>query len=162
MNMLDLRGTGRTTRMLQEAVESAKNGEKVLVVGGATHLLQYWIELLRRENPSIAMYRGDGIVMFNKGHIKFITIKDGETSLLGTLQNAGQEQGVGKVFVDHGVIETTLAPVLAMLHRWDKNENDTPGAGGPPVRPVLRGDAPGPVKKRSRKPRGKKRRNKSK
>lgn len=100
----DLRGTGRTTRLLAEATKLAEQGSAVYVVTATTqHARQ--LEVAAGEDAAKL-----GIKFESMGALSNL---DWETlTLRGAHQNC-------EVLVDHYAIECQFRSVLEMLHRFD-------------------------------------------
>ena len=104
-NDLELRRTGRTTRMLAEAKELAKSGRAVYIIA-ATQAHARDMEVMAGDEM-----RDLGIkieVPSSLGNFDWEQMR-----LWGSHPNC-------VVLVDHHVIESRYASLLRMLHRWDQ------------------------------------------
>ena len=107
-----LRRSGRTTRMLQEAIDYAKKGRAVYVIA-ATHnhaqnlerTLHYYFNIT--EDLGIKFETFDSLRTFDEQ--AFI--------LHGAHPNC-------VVLIDHYAIERKYYKILEMLHRYDKKEEE--------------------------------------
>lgn len=106
------RGTGRTTRMLNEAKELVDSGKNVCVVGlNLDHCQQLRRAYIESHGPF-----GDQLL--------FLPIESRQierSPAWGVLRVRGRD---ATVLIDHYAIESEFRHVLAMLHRWDK-QTDT-------------------------------------
>ena len=120
-NQDGLRRTGRTTRMLREAIKQANNGTWVAIFADndnqTKQLLIKAIELVENSDYEFDKVGGDKIY-----------IGDGSLSILHTerdaldwhtLRSPGMHSSC-KVFVDHYTIESRFSNIVKELHRWDK------------------------------------------
>lgn len=100
----NLRGTGRTARMLAEALRLNKAGRAVYVIVEGTHMAREFRRMLDKQSPGHA--------------VQFET----EASLPNFHWHTVQLRGAHAncvVLVDHWVIERRFRRVLAELHRFD-------------------------------------------
>jgi hypothetical protein len=109
------RNTGRTTRMLEAAIESAEGGEYVCVVGRdqqqAKHL-QLQVAGMTGTEPFATKVRvGDGTITFEA-----VTEKTWNWHLL---RHQGMFPTV-PVFLDHYALEGQFAHIIEAFHRWDE------------------------------------------
>jgi len=122
--MESLRNTGRTTRMLEEAISIAKSGGMVIVAAYTFHdcgrLYERCLELLdggitqvRKQPASIALEFGEGRINFSSCCSELFDWR--------TLAFAGLHQDT-KQFVDHAAIERKYAKAVEQLHRFDASE----------------------------------------
>src|SRR5690554_3869400 len=107
--MKSLRGTGRTTRMVQDAVEQARNGRAVYIICAdpyhkqeIDHIVNNFI-LSKTEKSNIKLETPESV-----GNFSFETM-----SLRGAHSNC-------RVFVDHYTIERRFRLMLEELHRYDQ------------------------------------------
>ena len=102
--METLRATGRTTRLLDDAIKQAEDGKAVYVVTSTMAHSKQLKETMgkdKAENLGIK-FETTTSVNFDWGHMR----------VLGSHPNC--------VFlVDHSAIEQTFSPMLEMLHRYD-------------------------------------------
>lgn len=106
-----LRATGRTTRMLQDAIEHAKDGLAVYVIAATrTHA-----QLLEKMLESIGGEEVTGL------GIKFETAQNLGNFDWRTMRLAGASPTC-VVLADHYAIEFAFARMLDMLHRYDLPE----------------------------------------
>jgi hypothetical protein len=111
MNQIDtLCRTGRTTRMLQEAIRLSNKGHAVYVVGADSRhakLLQIALDTL---SPPL-----DHGIKFEDAE-RFPSLDWNTMRMLRAHPNC-------RVLVDHWVIESRYAAMLEMLHRFDPTEH---------------------------------------
>lgn len=99
-----LEGTGRTTRMLKEAVALSREGKSVYIVAANTeHVRTLRIMLSREDSLYINIDTPEGL-----GNFEWESM---------TLRNAWPNC---VVLVDHYTIEYRFHAMLAMLHKYDK------------------------------------------
>jgi hypothetical protein len=104
--MEELRGTGRTTRMVEEAVNLASQGKSVLVVfEDHCHVKQF---LVVDHNGRCRHNRNIQVVLAKSQRFDAKTLR---------IVDAGVN---AMVLVDHHVIEKRLHGHLEMLHRFDR------------------------------------------
>lgn len=107
-----MRRTGRTTRMLEDAMAMARNGRAVYVIGATKH----HADMLRGVAGPAADQLG---IKFEAARESGLGNMDWETmSLQGAHPNCA-------VLVDHYAIESKFAAVLEMLHRYDAKPSVT-------------------------------------
>ena len=105
------RRSGRTTRMLTEALEAAMSGQAVYIIASHRHTQEYMRELLAEMSPASDF----GIKIEFPAPSNF----DWESlTLLGAHQNC-------RVLVDHLAIEVKYARILDMLHRHDAPDSQS-------------------------------------
>jgi hypothetical protein len=126
--------TGRTTRMLEEAIRHALQGKTVHVVAVSETRAEEYLHNTVRKIPED---RVDSCVGSPENWIR---IKGGEYLHFITKEEAGinwnslkepdEDQNV-IVLIDHFVIEIEFYPILAMLHRWDPRPEEGQEPRGP-------------------------------
>lgn len=105
LKVLDMKRTGRTTRMLKEAEAAALKGEAVYVVGATKQHTEDMKKIFGKQKAE-------------ELGIKFETFKTVDVNWIDrSLQNAHPNC---KVLVDHYAIESHFAPILEELHRYDE------------------------------------------
>lgn len=125
------RRSGRTTRMLQEAIDRAHAGAYVLVASAS---FQHEEQLVRQ----LLELLGKSPFTYNKAQRKFhvgeglIRLRSAKANNLGGAFNFDwfRQRFLGEpvstvTLVDHYAIETEFAAVLEMLHRWDAPKSTT-------------------------------------
>ena len=113
-----LRQTGRTTRMLEAALEAAKAGEHVVVVGSSyadarSFLQRCWV-LYPPAIPRSVSHE----LLVDGGSIRF-RISDNQQWNWETMKFHGTDR-YARVFIDHAAIEVAFDQILTEMHRWDK------------------------------------------
>lgn len=107
--------TGRTTRMLEAAIEKARGGEDVYVVGRnpeQAKYLQLQVAGMTGTEPFATRVRvGDG-------EITFETVTH-ESWNWHTLRHTGMFPTV-PVFLDHYALEGQFGHIIEAFHRWDE------------------------------------------
>ena len=106
--------TGRTTRMLQEAIDAAEQGQYVAVVSlhaDVERLLTQCATMCESERAgeTAKLYVGKGSITFESPNGSW----DWDT-----LRHRGMQPSV-PVHVDHHTIEVTFAGLLHELYRYD-------------------------------------------
>lgn len=102
--MKNLRATGRTTRMLEDAINQAKNGRAVYVIAANTNQMRSLEILGGKEARELG--------------VKFETVGTLGNFDWHTMRIAGAHKNC-LVIVDHYAIEHEFASILEMLHRYD-------------------------------------------
>ena len=99
-----MQGTGRTTRMLEEAIKQAKLGRAVYVVGASAAHARMLNDMCSAKSGALG--------------IKFET-----ASSLGNIDWENMRMTGAHpncvLLVDHFAIESKFSQILAMLHRFD-------------------------------------------
>ena len=123
------RQTGRTARLLQDAISRASSGEEVLVIGrtesDAAHLADLCSELLggmalmRFCRMTIAPHKGYKIAVGRKGGF---VIFSGSTNVLWDWDSMECRGSTINVLVDHAAIEFKYRKLIEMYHRYDEVE----------------------------------------
>lgn len=109
MNLEALRGSGRTTRMLKEALRLNSKGYAVYVVGATAAHARDLERSLFNLNPS-------------EGHgIKFESAESQLEFDWRLMRRPGSAPNA-RFLVDHWAIEYRYADMLEMLHRFDSKE----------------------------------------
>jgi len=116
MSLDDRRGTGRTTRMLDAALDAALHGQTVAVVAADE------LDVGRFQQMLESMAHGS-IIQVRNGRLDFpnasISIRaPALTFNWMTLRFQGMDQAT-MVLVDHYAIEMYWGNMLTMLHRFD-------------------------------------------
>jgi len=106
-----LRGSGRTTRMIKEAIKEAKAKKKVCIVSIDDRNCRLLMSVLREH---------DG----EKLGIQFASLDEDFNVSFDPLTAECCFRGVrfDKVFIDHYAIEYKYQKLLSELHRFDKDE----------------------------------------
>lgn len=130
-----LRGTGRTTRMLAEAIKLAMEGKKVLIVMGNNHQVENAAKFLNKMIAGLNWSKqsdGSVVTSFPNG-IGFLRIRsvsgmaiEQDEDLKFTAQVRGMR--IDKVLFDHHAIELMFPNVVSLLHAFD-----------PDMQPVING-----------------------
>ena len=117
--MTTLRGTGRTTRMLEMAIAEARKPQYVMVVAAnqrdADRLKEQCAKMLGRKPSGPKVYLAADGEPYG-GEITFDPV-DGEFDWK-TLRVRGAYPTI-PVFVDHFAIEAEFGHILRELHRYD-------------------------------------------
>lgn len=109
------RRSGRTARMLQEAVDRAHAGFNVYVVGATfKHAELMFRQLIEMTNEGLHYKAPTLTVQFADGWVSFRT--ENNNFNWDTFTFYGEK---GFVLVDHYTIESKFQNVMAMLHRWE-------------------------------------------
>ena len=123
-----LRGSGRTTRMLQEAIKVANGGKNVTVYGANKNHIKYlWSQTKQLLEKDFKDFKGhfetavDRIYLpsrsYNLGNIFFCTPQE---EYFDWEKWKSKRPDSDIVFVDHYAIEVGLAKAFAEMHRWDE------------------------------------------
>jgi len=132
MNIIDRnRATGRTARMLLEAVKLAKQGKTVYLVADSSMQVKYLEARLPIDIRQSTTYDGSyGVTMsIGEGRIKIISANLGHIDWDELTVMGADLQAVA--FVDHFAIESRFRKLLEMYHRFDlevADEAETPKA----------------------------------
>lgn len=102
------KGTGRTTRMMEEAGRCAREGRKVCVVAAS----QRDVQRLRREHPECVRL---GVTFVPCGALSFWDWRQ------ATVDGFFGSEGV--VLFDHFAIECSFGRLLEMWHRFDEERD---------------------------------------
>lgn len=122
---MDNRRTGRTTRMLLEALERAKAGEDVVVAASShAHSQQLQDITAKLTNVEVNNYRyqPDLKLAFGGGMITFLSTQDDTFDWKTLSYHNRRFYPKTTILVDHYAIENTLALAFREVHRWDKDE----------------------------------------
>jgi len=111
--MQHLRGSGRTTRMLTEAIDAAKRGENVWVIAATAG------EAKRLFDEAVKITGVEGIANLPISFRKIPAASMGVSSL-DWYKMALQGVATHSLFVDHFAIESEFGKMVEMLHRWDE------------------------------------------
>jgi len=114
-----LRGTGRTTRMLQEAERLAMEGHYVVIPCSGRekeHLQSMLTDIL---NKHFITNRNSSTINYSGGQINFISFG---TFNFENLRAIGIDSSA-KVLIDHKTIENKYSKILEMLHRFDSDSS---------------------------------------
>ena len=98
------RQTGRTTRMLEDAIKHSNEGKTVCVIT-ANHRERERISELLKDHPEIKVDTPYSRMLFN----------------WNTLTYEGMNSD-DKFLIDHFAIEDKFSKILDMLHKYDKEE----------------------------------------
>ena len=116
------RATGRTTRMLEQAIQYAKDGKAVAVVvahsGAFLHTRAIALHLAGTYVVEQAELR-HLIQFYSGGSIRFHVAEDRDIDWRWATITG---YSYARVFFDHYAIETYLALALKELHRYDLQE----------------------------------------
>lgn len=121
--MKKLERTGRTTRMLQDAVRQASSGKEVFVVVRSMEEVPRAMEqayaLAPEPKPSKRHTReGDRLVWENGGSAEIVPAGSLTRDELLDLHVRGTDT-MAVVLLDHYVIERVFGSLLSMLHKYD-------------------------------------------
>lgn len=122
---MDNRRTGRTTRMLLEAIERAKAGEDVVVAASShaqTQQLQRTTAKLASVEVNNYRYHPDLKLAFGAGMITFRSTQDEDFDWKTLSYRNRHSYPKTHILVDHYAIENTFALAFREVHRWDKDE----------------------------------------
>lgn len=120
MNMQELRNTGRTARMLAEALDVAAGGGFVVVASRtcrhSEELRQRFLRMLVGKEIKVDKVTQDSVAI-GEGRVNFSSMHS-DLFDWRTLRFRGLHPNT-KQFIDHAAIEAEFGPALEMLHRWD-------------------------------------------
>lgn len=133
----DLKGTGRTTRMLNHAVDAFTNGHQVWLIGDNNSWCTRMYQMLRNMIPGafrFYQYRGDmvnrvdispgpAIIIVNANTGLHAQEWDWETMRLACDRTPTKDTQNRIYLVDHHIIERRFARMLSELHRYDEDQN---------------------------------------
>ena len=106
-----MRATGRTTRMLMDAIQQAKNGHDVCVVAAnlehAGILRQMYCDMVPEEDVTL---------------VKFASVAMIENFDWDTLRIKGEPNS--KILLDHYTVEAKFEKLLEMYHRYDVDRHE--------------------------------------
>ena len=121
--------TGRTSRMLRDALQVAIDGKKVLVIAyDMTHRreLRMHAEEILREIIGMRIGKREDI---NVTDFSIAFDEGGEVQFMSSRGNSHWDwavmnilQWTDQLYVDHYAIEMKFNEMLSMLHRWDEKE----------------------------------------
>lgn len=121
--MMHLRGTGRTTRMLQHAAALAAKGQDVVVVAATySHaaVLQGQFNTLFPDFPATRKEKTAlGPLTFQNGEVSFKHYQVLERELGVPLHEFRYLSPFKAVLIDHFTLEHKYSWVLGEMHRWD-------------------------------------------
>lgn len=114
------RQTGRSTRMMSEAISHARGGGAAHIVAGTDDaVIEMGMELMKAIPPGDVARVDAGAVVFNGGGSIFIT-----GSIEGRLVDLRNGRSIGRplvrLLIDHSAIESYFAWMLQELNRYDE------------------------------------------
>lgn len=110
------RRTGRTTRMLHEALDAAIHGQSVIVIAANARLARDMQHQLHTMAEGYLTRVSLGCIEFPGARILIQT--PGKDFDWMTLRVRGMDRSM-RVLVDHYAIEMSFEPIITMLHRFD-------------------------------------------
>lgn len=128
MNIIEeLRRTGRTTRMVEDALKHAKNGKDVVILCPRIECIEHVLRMFRdRKDCDIENYKqGSGIyaVEHVSGKKIYVTIDsdfDYRKMMFEKPTFIGRNDFV--ILLDHYALEERYRPILMELHQYDRHE----------------------------------------
>lgn len=117
--MENLRQTGRTDRMLRDAIELANNGVPVIIIGATSqfcsHLIFRCLKLIRDSNLVHTINKSKYVIHLPRSN-STISFKNTANLNWTTLT---VDYCTDKVLIDHYTIEQKYSKIIELLHKYD-------------------------------------------